>query len=151
MGDWFKVQAQPSGELKEHNGNELWVDYVTDMPEGTEPKYLIFSVYGKSSGLSTYVILKIGENPDDFKYYGNSNLGDILELRENLDNSAIKWKWDYKGSVPGGDHRFAISKANVIPAPSDPGSITVNSYFGELHEHTAEETSLMPKQQKQTR
>ena len=73
------------------------------------------------------VILKIGENPDDFKYYGNSNLGDILELRENLDNSAIKWKWDYKGSVPGGDHRFAISKANVIPAPSDPGSITVNS------------------------
>ncbi len=97
------------------------------------------------------VILKIGENPDDFKYYGNSNLGDILELRENPDNSAIKWKWDYKGSVPGGDHRFAISKANVIPAPSDPGSITVNSYFGELHEHTAEETSLMPKQQKQTR
>ena len=138
------------------------------------------------------VILKIGENPDDFKYYGNSNLGDILELRENLDNSAIKWKWDYKGSVPGGDHRFAISKAgasqlqvrfvldskeflqmgyqnlrngfwagedatvtvseaNVISAPSDPGSITVNSYFGELHEHTAEETSLMPKQQKQTR
>ena len=97
------------------------------------------------------VILKIGENPDDFKYYGNSNLGDILELRENLDNSAIKWKWDYKGSVSGGDHRFAISKANVIPAPSDPGSITVNSYFGELHEHTAEETSLMPKQQKQTR
>ena len=23
------------------------------------------------------------ENPDDFKYYGNSNLGDILELRES--------------------------------------------------------------------
>lgn len=179
VGDWFKVQAQPSGELKVHNGNELWVDYVTDMPAGTEPKYLIFSVYGESSGLSTYVILKIGENPDDFKYYGNSNPSEILELRENPDNSAIKWKWDYKGSVPGGDHRFAISKAgasqlqvrfvldskeflqmgyqnlrngfwagedatvtvseaNVIPAPSDPGSITVNSYFGELHKHTAE-------------
>ena len=55
------------------------------------------------------------------------------------------------GFWAGEDATVTVSEANVIPAPSDPGSITVNSYFGELHEHTAEETSLMPKQQKQTR
>ena len=100
------------------------------------------------------VILKIGENPDDFKYYGNSNLGDILELRENLDNKEFL-QMGYQnlrnGFWAGEDATVTVSEANVIPAPSDPGSITVNSYFGELHEHTAEETSLMPKQQKQTR
>ena len=81
VGDWFKVQAQPSGELKVHNGNELWVDYVTDMPAGTEPKYLIFSVYGEFQRAFNLCYFKNRRKPGRFQ---------ILRKQQSIGDPGIK-------------------------------------------------------------
>lgn len=51
VGDWIEPEKQEPTEngMTINNGNRLWVDYVMDMPQGTEETYLTFAVTGEVS------------------------------------------------------------------------------------------------------
>lgn len=60
VGDWVKGKKETTaGGMNIHNGNRLWVDYVMDMPQGAEQKYLTFAVTGAESGITMYYAVDV--------------------------------------------------------------------------------------------
>lgn len=63
IGDWMNPRGagddDPAKGAQLNNGNRLWVDYVTDLPDGDEQKYVTFSVTGKNSGNTVYYLVDL--------------------------------------------------------------------------------------------
>lgn len=95
VGDWQESGKEEAAEngLTMHNGNQLWVDYVMDMPGETETKYLTFSVKGETSKVTKYFILKIEADLDQAQFYGDTNAASIVELKEKVNDSGVQGKW----------------------------------------------------------
>ena len=140
-----------------HTGNQ---ECLTELYPGTEGfntakgRYNIVSTRGLAGGLAavlpegsavkrSYVTASVWSGgmhaPDEADVtaivtkYGNLSMDDGV-----IGKKASDFSYCYTSSVVSGGENAGTVKGKQILEYSDPGSITVNSYFGELHEDTAE-------------